>query len=156
MSWESRVYCFIAPVSCNICWFFPSVANVYTMSLSADCLKKRISFSDWLQGRPTSVETPRHWGESQLTRGANQTSCEPPFPSCNCTMAALARYLESWIWCLKRMTFCSRSYQKFLRVAPQAPAIARQMSGGHGGKNSCYWLCFTNRCGQLHCYHWNC
>merc|ERR1712099_216828 len=36
--------------------------------------------------------------------------------SCNCTMAALAR-----------------SYQKFLRVAPQAPAIARQMSGGHGG-----------------------
>merc|ERR1712010_228919 len=41
---------------------------------------------------------------------------EPPFPSCNCTMAALAR-----------------SYQKFLRVAPQAPAIARQMSGGHGG-----------------------
>merc|ERR1712110_238013 len=48
--------------------------------------------------------------------GANQTSCEPPFPSCNCTMAALAR-----------------SYQKFLRVAPQAPAIARQMSGGHDG-----------------------
>merc|ERR1711974_14596 len=38
--------------------------------------------------------------------------------SCNCTMAALAS---------------SRSYQKFLRVAPQAPAIARQMSGGHGG-----------------------
>merc|ERR1711914_50201 len=36
--------------------------------------------------------------------------------SCNCTMAALAR-----------------SYQKFLRVAPQAPAIARQMSGGHEG-----------------------
>merc|ERR1712158_62297 len=36
--------------------------------------------------------------------------------SCNYTMAALAR-----------------SYQKFLRVAPQAPAIARQMSGGHGG-----------------------
>jgi len=36
--------------------------------------------------------------------------------SCNCTMAALAR-----------------SYQKFLRVAPQAPGLARQMSGGHGG-----------------------
>merc|ERR1712158_162150 len=36
--------------------------------------------------------------------------------SCNYTMAALAR-----------------SYQKFLRVAPQAPALARQMSGGHGG-----------------------
>merc|ERR1712013_932673 len=36
--------------------------------------------------------------------------------SCNYTMAALAR-----------------SYQKFFRVAPQAPALARQMSGGHGG-----------------------
>merc|ERR1712061_186931 len=36
--------------------------------------------------------------------------------SCNYTMAALAR-----------------SYQKFLRVAPQAPALARQMSGGHRG-----------------------
>merc|ERR1712241_931643 len=36
--------------------------------------------------------------------------------SCNCTMAALAR-----------------SYKKFLSVAPQAPAIARQMSGGHDG-----------------------
>ena len=31
------------------------------------------------------------------------------------------------------MKFHIRSYQKFLRVAPQAPALARQMSGGHGG-----------------------
>jgi len=31
------------------------------------------------------------------------------------------------------MAALARSYQKFLRVAPQAPAIARQMSGGHGG-----------------------
>merc|ERR1712105_124438 len=58
----------------------------------------------------------RHCERSQLSTRSNQTSCEPPFPSCYSTMAALAR-----------------SYQKFLRVAPQAPAIARQMSGGHGG-----------------------
>ena len=32
--------------------------------------------------------------------------------------------------------FYIRSYQKFLRVAPQAPALARQMSGGHGGQRS--------------------
>ena len=32
--------------------------------------------------------------------------------------------------------FHIRSYQKFLRVAPQAPALARQMSGGHGGQRS--------------------
>merc|ERR1711955_67994 len=31
------------------------------------------------------------------------------------------------------MAALARSYQKFLRVAPQAPTIARQMSGGHGG-----------------------
>jgi len=31
------------------------------------------------------------------------------------------------------MAALARSYQKFLRVAPQAPAIARQMSGGHEG-----------------------
>merc|ERR1719234_2441113 len=31
------------------------------------------------------------------------------------------------------MAALARSYQKFLRVAPQAPGLARQMSGGHGG-----------------------
>ena len=36
--------------------------------------------------------------------------------------------------CMRK--FHIRSYQKFLRVAPQAPALARQMSGGHGGQRS--------------------
>merc|ERR1719319_82579 len=57
----------------------------------------------------------------------------PPSQSSSGTRTSLAADRPPYCIRSRDMAAFARSYQKFLRVAPQAPALARQMSGGHEG-----------------------